>query len=368
MKLVICKILFLLSLLLVFLIGNVGYVFAEDPLDIPNQPALVLSESIPRHNIRWNYADPSTFGYELTLKKLIEDSNLASLNYTINTKYPPGCVATSLGQMMAIMLKEKYPQYAAIVNSRKNLPSYGIPWIDYIDFVEGQPVIQTALFTAIPIKDTNYEWGIMPGSHIGTGNFDDNSETVKKTIAPLLRDIGLTIGVHYRLDTADGDYAPTIVRQYSGAATMKSFGFKHAASIGNTVLTVNNILARRKYFSYEVERIIQTNLDYGHPVQIDGTGHSLIIQAYGLENGSDTNILKDISARRKSKIVYETNDSKYVWSTRNELFVDPLARVLYNVFPETPETAKILITDGLSPAIISGRVVLPEHSISKNEL
>jgi len=337
----------------------------------------LIRYSLPYGNkeINWNFSDPDNFGHALTWTSLTKNSYDDGKNF-----YVPGCVPTALGTMMHYYLNRdsRYDGVRNVIESRSN-PSL---WDDkeyYVDYYTSYDSV--GFGHPSPIKTlgmqryrTTYDWSNMPDSLTGSGGGFQTQ--VRNAISPLLLDIGIYLEADYKLNIYDPtptgrNSGATDVGLYNGAATLKEFGFDYATSFGTTN-PINNLtnfsLYRRNY--EKARKIIEANLAYGNPVQLDSPGHANIIWGYAKHIDEHREYLYDKDFRSKTTTFYLYNGnggSGNVWDTYKAEYLAPF-RVLHNVFPRVPSH---LEDDKSSPyfmpfqpQIVHGRVVLPINETS----
>jgi hypothetical protein len=124
-----------------------------------------------------------------------------------------------------------------------------------------------------------YNWAQMPD------NDKNNITNVQNNVAPLLYDLGIAMGVYYKLDLY-GNPTESTITLYDGAEVIKDFGFEHAAYFGSSS-AVNNVLDFiLNRWTDTLRKIIEINLDYGHPVSVGSYneglgGHTYVLEGYG---------------------------------------------------------------------------------------
>jgi hypothetical protein len=324
-----------------------------------------------RGDLNWQHGDNDYFGFYNRWNYFT--SELLNLPMTKeNHEYRPGCIPTGIGQIMCYLIKYRYADenYASTIFLPDAETSHDFV-LDYINLANLRSSLDASrknILSEIVSPDQGkyrYKWLEMPDaldSNIGSGNGNE----VKSNIAPLLFDLGISMGVHYGLNIL-GKPATTNAYVYDGEQIVKDFGFEHAAFYGVSAV-FNSLLEAPLGFRWQrtLRRIIQTNLDYDHPVLIAGTKHAFVIEGYGMPWGKYFDIYKYPRAfwDQNEDIYYSIDDLNgnnghwYHLFSWDALLSDETVfwptRVLFNVFPRIPDEIKLL---DRTPEIISGRVV-----------
>jgi hypothetical protein len=177
---------------------------------IPDGKEAVIISVVPdAEKILWEYADPDYFGSSLTWSNLSEGTEYASLPGSNSASYVPGCSPTALGSMMLYYMKyhpifKEYKDEIVSINTDKVF-SFEVDYVDPIQKTSSKKTIKKKR-----VKD-KYDWDNMPDRRLNYGEegyYPAIMQDIQNNISPLLMDLGIRIGVHYRFD-GDG-------LQYSG--------------------------------------------------------------------------------------------------------------------------------------------------------
>lgn len=289
-------------------------------------------------------------------------------------QYVAGCVPTAMGQFMYYLVKHQYPHLKTYGRIQSNNMSNANTillnfWNAPGSLIQGTRLFRTTRF------DHQYHWDLMPDSVYQEGSDirdPERQRMAREYASPLLRDLGISVGVWYLVSEYDRAKNALVRVPYDAVSTLKEFGFAHGIHIG----MLGMVFRGKK----SLQQVFETNLDYGHPVQVDvnnvsvnlpgsgkpiisgGMGHAYLVDGYAkAEDAFLTVETKGISAKNVKSYYHlseKTEDNAWLEIQGFKKIEESgtVLRVLFNVFPEVPTLGSTQISN---PEIISGRVVLP---------
>jgi hypothetical protein len=298
-------------------------------------------------------------------------------------RYLPGCVPTAMGQIMYHFLKYNYQNAIADVAARKQIPdnrnivrASAFIVDKYGEKVSSEPGIATMRVARI---SRAYDWLDMIDKADTDGanlTSSDKNLTIKDTIAPLLFDLAVATNQTH-LVNKKGEPAGSDVDIFFADTIFQEFGFEHAVHYGSYYLpeiylpliqneyiweytNINEIILFINFSSFmeselikpiyqeKIRKIIETNIDYGHMVEVDSPTHGHVIEGYG--TGKISNDIIFGNKARELKSYFLEYDENVQWSDISDF--SPI-RLAFNIFPNIPSQIKTL---NKTPEILSGRV------------